>query len=642
MRSFVTKRLDVQGLRALCVISVIFYHLDIGFNSGYLGVDLFFVISGYVISNLLSGKLVGHQRSELLDFYHGRLFRLVPALGTVIFITSILSFFLLSPLGMQQNAAKTGIGASLFSSNFVVAKVTENYFALPAQSNPLIHTWSLGVEEQFYLVFPISLYIIFVCIQRQILLRWFIGFGIFLLSLFTYLGLWGTSLSIGSITLHGFYSPLSRAWQFLLGGFAFSILKYRTRNNLKDPRPLLFLPALILIITCLNLPESTFHFPNPLSLIPVFLLFFLLSSSEGTLSIYGRLISSRILIWIGDRSYSLYLWHWPFIVFGKYLSPQNKFLQIGILCLGLIFSLFAFNFIERPFHHRRVRDIKNTRFIVSFFLILPLTASGALGFVSSQILFPKYESGQIPGNYKGDVGAVNFEKFAAKNQSECANLEMTDTFKLSECPLDVLVIGDSHAEHLVPGFNENFPELITTSVSNFVFSDIYSNLLDSKFAEIISHPTLKVVILNSFWAQNGVPEELAEAVRMLLLNGKSVLLLSDVPNFPFDAFSCKYGLSTFIDVSRCSFSSSFFFKQQKDYMEDLKSIIPLGRNSEFLNTSKYFCGLTSCSMLIDDELMYLDMNHLNVSGSIFLTRKLFEDSAILCQKFSDRLPEKCA
>jgi len=642
MNNMVGKRLDIQGLRALCVASVILYHLEIGFNSGYLGVDLFFVISGYVISNLLSGKLNGDKREELLRFYKGRIFRLVPALGTVVLTTSILSFLLISPLGMQQNASKTGIGALLFSSNFVAAEVTEDYFALPAQSNPLLHTWSLGVEEQFYLIFPVVLFIVFASIQKRIRIRWLIGFGFFLCSMFTYLELWGFRLSIGSVSLDGFYSPLSRAWQFLLGGFAYAIVRTRTNHTQRISKSFLSWIALISILACLNLPESTFHFSSPFSLIPTFLLFFLLSYGEGRFSIYAKLIRSRFLTWLGDRSYSLYLWHWPFIVFGTYLFPQNKMFQIGALSLGLILSLLAFKFIERPFHNMPIRNNKNTAMIIFLFLIFPLLTAGTLGFVSSQFLFPRYESGRIQGNFIGDVGAINFERFAATSQSKCADSRTTAKFEVADCPIDVLIIGDSHAEHLVPGFNKIFPELITTSASNAVFSNVRSNSYQGEFRQIVEHPTLKVVIFNSYWAKNGIPADLDRAVQILLQNGKSVLLLDDIPNFPFDAFSCKYGLSIFVNISRCSTSSTFFFDQQKSYMPDLKRIVSFNENLELLNTSNYFCDLEICSMVIDKEIMYLDMNHLNVNGSIYITKKLFEDSLLLCQKFSVKLSKSCA
>ena len=641
MTSNTGKRQDIQGLRALCVIAVVLFHLDFGFDSGYLGVDLFFIISGYVISSLLNEKLAGNKRKELFHFYQGRIFRLVPALGTVVFVTSILSFFLISPLGMQQNAAKTGIGASLFSSNFVIAKVTEDYFSLPAQSNPLLHTWSLGVEEQFYLVFPIVLFFIFGYFQKRVRFRWFVGFSLFLISLFVYLGVLGNNLTIGNIAIDGFYSPLSRAWQFLIGGFAFVIANYRKRRNFRSQKSLLLFISLLLIVVSLNLSEPTFRFPSPLVLLPALLLFYLLWGGESKFSIYGKLIRSRPMVWIGDRSYSIYLWHWPFIVFGSYLFPQKKPIQFVILFLGLALSVLAYNFIEHRFHQKQIRSVKSLRLVVSLFIIFPLVVSGALGFISSQVLFPRYESGQIQGNFNGDVGAVNFERFTALNQSVCSNADKSEKFDFLTCPIDVLIIGDSHAEHLVPGFRKNYPELITASKTNSIFSENYSNLNQSELGEIAFHPTLKIVIINSFWAKNGIPEGLEEAVNILLLNGKSVLLLDDVPDFPFDAFSCKYGLSTFIKVSRCSLSSSFFFERQKDYMPDLKSLISLGPNLELVSTSKYFCDLITCNMLIDNMLMYLDLNHLNTNGSVFISKKIVEDSRLFCRIFPDRLPKEC-
>jgi peptidoglycan/LPS O-acetylase OafA/YrhL len=641
MRTTNRKRLDIQGLRAICVFSVVAYHLDIGFFSGYLGVDLFFVISGFVISSLLSDQFSSHKTRGLLEFYQGRIFRLVPALGTLIFTVSVLSFFFISPLGMQQNAAKTGIGASLFSSNFVISKVTEDYFALPAKTNPLLHTWSLGVEEQFYLFFPVVLFVILKFFKKRIVIWWAIGFVFFILSLLVYLGFLEDHQYIAKSYIEGFYSPLSRGWQFLIGGFAFYIADYRKRRNLTNIRSSNSIFILSALLVCLNLPESVFRFPSPTVVYPILLLFFLLSFGESESSTYGKFVGARPFVWVGDRSYTIYLWHWPFIVFGIYLFPQNKLIQLAIFFLGFLCSLVAYRFIEYPFHRVRDRNPKRLALVLFVFLFIPLASAGALGYVSSQVFFPKYESGKIPGNFPGDVGAINFDRFNQLNQLACLGGLNGKSQKLLDCPIDVLLIGDSHAEHLLPGFNKNFPELNFTSRSNSFLSDADSSFDENKFQEVANHPTIKLVVFNSFWAKNGLPDGLVKSVVELQKSGKGVLILDDIPNFPFDAFSCKYGLSTFINTSRCSMPASYFFEQQQEYLPQLKNLSSNASTYEVFSTSKYFCNLSSCSMLVNNSLMYLDLNHLNVNGSVFLSRKIVENSQLFCKSFPDKFSKPC-
>ena len=150
-------RRDIQGLRAVAVIAVIVFHLGAPLPGGFVGVDIFFVVSGFVITAMLMRELDRTGRIDLRAFYIRRFKRLTPALALVIGVTVAVSLVLLSPLGPVQNAAATGWGAIFLLANLVIDRTTGGYFDKPAESNPLLHTWSLSVEEQFYLVFPMAL-----------------------------------------------------------------------------------------------------------------------------------------------------------------------------------------------------------------------------------------------------------------------------------------------------------------------------------------------------------------------------------------------------------------------------------------------------------------------------------------------------
>lgn len=152
-----SRRLDVQGLRAIAVLMVIAFHAKLPLPGGFVGVDVFFVISGFVITSMLLREHARSGRIDLKRFYIRRFKRLTPALAVMVVITLVASTLLSSPLGPQQNTALTGLGAIALIANLVIAQTSGGYFDAPAATNALLHTWSLSVEEQFYLVFPVLL-----------------------------------------------------------------------------------------------------------------------------------------------------------------------------------------------------------------------------------------------------------------------------------------------------------------------------------------------------------------------------------------------------------------------------------------------------------------------------------------------------
>lgn len=179
---------------------------------GFIGVDIFFVISGFVITTLLIKEFDESGRINLLNFYLRRSLRLLPALGLMVFVSSTLAYFLLSPLGMQQNSAKTGIGALLISANWIIPKVSRGYFDLPAETNIFLHTWSLSVEEQFYLLFPVLLILVLFIskkLNRQNLVKYvFLTLSVFGFTFYLFSHV--ISFAGEFAWLNGFYSPLTR------------------------------------------------------------------------------------------------------------------------------------------------------------------------------------------------------------------------------------------------------------------------------------------------------------------------------------------------------------------------------------------------------------------------------------------------
>jgi peptidoglycan/LPS O-acetylase OafA/YrhL len=361
---------------------VIAFHAGLPVPGGFVGVDVFFVISGFVITALLHREWLAKGRLNLGSFYKRRFLRLTPALAVLVAVTMVASMFLLSPFGTQQSAAQTGTGAMLLFANFAIVFNSGGYFSPSAEQNPLLNTWSLSVEEQFYLVFPVVL-----------LMAWWVGaklkrpmsvsFLIVLLGAFVSFGLAvlassGWSPGAGA-ALISFYSPVTRAWEFAAGALLLLMTRRISRSRPTSAAILGALGLLILLVSVFVITEAT-PFPGVWTLLPVSAAVLLLLSGELGSNSISRLLASKPLAYIGDRSYSLYLWHWPFVVFALILWPENQ-LAVFIAVLASIFiSLGSFTFVEQPLRLRRgIRGIKFWSLVVVV-VMPPIILSQLLGF----------------------------------------------------------------------------------------------------------------------------------------------------------------------------------------------------------------------------------------------------------------------
>jgi peptidoglycan/LPS O-acetylase OafA/YrhL len=378
------KRSDIQGMRAVAVLAVVAFHAGLPIPGGFVGVDVFFVISGFVITLMLRREWLTSGRIRLRHFYKRRFLRLAPAMSLMICFTLIISAFALSPFGFQTRVAQTAIGAEFSVANFVIAFTTGGYFDLIAAVNPLLHTWSLSVEEQFYLVFPAVILIAWILARKYSRLAHLpitvLGIGVLISFGLTMLSTTGWTPRYGA-SLLGFYSPATRAWEFGVGAMLALSLAVVLKLGTRMRTTLGIVGALALLASFWLITENT-PFPGPWTLLPVCATLAVIISGTGCETPVARMLSTRPMIKIGDWSYSIYLWHWPLIVFAGVIWP--KFPQIA-LCAAIVSfapAIASYVWLETPI--RRLRGVSRPRLllIISVTVIPPIALAIGLQFGS--------------------------------------------------------------------------------------------------------------------------------------------------------------------------------------------------------------------------------------------------------------------
>jgi peptidoglycan/LPS O-acetylase OafA/YrhL len=350
------RRRDIQGLRALAVVLVVAYHAGLPVSGGFVGVDVFFVISGFVITMMLLRHLSDNGRISFATFYARRVRRILPALALLIVFVAGTSFFFVSPLSPKHITARTGISASLFVANIFLYTTPRGYFGVADSVNPLLHTWSLSVEEQFYLVFPLLLlgaWLLARFLAPRSTRRTQLAFGVLaVVALASFAINWVAvdGNGIGGPHLNdrfAFYMAPARAWEFLAG----ALLVFAVRRLGRMPRNLAIgvggLGLALVLYAAFTFNGST-PFPGTAALLPVVGTCLLLAAGTATDRGVSGVLSTAPATRIGDLSYSWYLWHWPLIVFAAALWPGNDTVLVVAATVSYVPAVLAYRYFENP------------------------------------------------------------------------------------------------------------------------------------------------------------------------------------------------------------------------------------------------------------------------------------------------------
>ena len=633
------RRLDIQGLRTIAVIVVVAFHAGLPVPGGFVGVDVFFVISGFVITGMLQREWISSGRIRFRQFYWRRFKRLTPALALLVSITMIGSAVVLSPLGPQETAAKTGIGAVLLAANFAIARSTGGYFDPAAETNPLLNTWSLSVEEQFYLVFPAVIFVGWYLARRTERFRnapFLLISGIAVLSFMLVLAEPLGLTFPGSNSILGFYSPFTRAWEFAVGGLL-ALTLTKVSISLR-PRLLLMagIVGLAMLAASLWLISESATFPGLWTLLPVTgtLLLILAGTQDNAIT---RSLSTSPMVRIGDWSYSIYLWHWPFIVFAIYIWPFSSYAPILAAVVAVAPALASYYWLEQPIRQRVTRSRTKIARLIAIVTIPPLILAASLALTAERYWQPKYASGEIAALYENDGNWSDFYEYLSEAYFPCSNLAIREnTLRwegIERCwqskpsaNVDIAIIGDSHAEMLFLGLAESLP---TQNVAYYIQNSLPIDdgaAMSVILENVEQDSSIRTVIVNGDWAERGVLEiELVQTLEGLIASGKEVFITDDVPVYPLDPQDCLFSASRLIKISQCSQDIDYFQANHSRYYPILERVVREVPGVNLLNSAQYFCDDRSCKMTYEGKILYRDYNHLNNFGSRYVVDQLLEN-----------------
>ena len=624
-------RADIQGLRALAVLMVVFYHAGLKHFSGYLGVDMFFVISGYVITNLLLKDFEVSNKFHFLKFYLRRFKRLMPSLALTIIITILFGFFIV-PLKEIPVLLSTATGGMLLVSNFVIFNNTSDYFSPDANWNPLLHIWSLSVEEQFYLFFPILLTLSGLFrlhhkkrFQLSILL---------VLTISLFCCFYGPNLNS---LFFNYYSPLLRAWEFAVGSILVFLPQFKSHisQNL-----LLSFGTLLIILSLIVEHSKPIDYNNVLIVLGTAILIKLGASNKKRKSI----LEFNLFQWIGDRSYSWYLWHWPFICFTKFLWPDQTSALVGAVILSIFVSAFTYSKFENPIRKSDIKSMKIWVILITITLVTPIATSEVL----SKIYYPKLQS---------KIFQTNISSADLIRVGNCLNDKPMDKRDNSECLFGleykgntpIYLIGDSNAASLAPALLlnlENIRRPMTVGFQGggaFVANNRISNSTDPLWAKRVlnfSQGTMRWILAQKpgdiylafsdhYWTEDVLRydgkelskldwatiyfEERKRQINKLSQLGFRVKIVGSIPHWPIHERTSLDWISNNLLPTKLSSGVSLplvnILNKNADLRASDRRLEDLG--AQYIDLYKYFCDRSFCYSKYKNMNLYSDVYHIS-------------------------------
>jgi len=633
---FMVYRHDIDGLRSIAVMMVVLYHF--GFSSisgGFVGVDVFFVLSGFLITNIISKQII-EKTFSFETFFIRRIKRLMPALLVMVLVTLIVSGFILAPSDYAR-LAESVIWISSYAGNFFFWTEYGGYFSGDTREAPLLHTWSLAVEEQFYLLWPLFIYGAY---------KWIGTNKTIILSLVGTLFLIWASQYATEVTVGAAYYLLpTRAFELMIGA-TLALAWPHIRNLSKRTNDLLSISGIGLIIYSGITLSKYDSFPGYNALYPTIGAALLLLSGKGECGLVNKCLSIKPLVFIGMISYSLYLWHWPLVVMVNYMAIELTFTtQLILLLVAFVVSYLSYTYIEEPC--RKSKDTSNVA-INKFYA----TSTLAVIIVSSFVINTDGLSNRFDENLNSMDSALNThsnvlrsECHAALNQYERAPSE--NCF-IGEKGADKrgFMFGDSHANHYT-GLVDTLGKAYNFEVQDYTLDRcppifdlqwgknsykgakclerngyVRKHLKDSNFDFVVlaaSWPNerSKMVYINnenidSTQTVIELSDKINNTVTELVGMGLDVIIIKDTPFIIDNKPNCPLKKAMFNESMDCSIANNpnEFLSAQIELMKESH-----GTNLTVIEPRDVMCRGGRCSLSLEGIPLYRDVDHLNDLGS---------------------------
>ena len=642
-------RPDIDGLRALAVLPVLLFHADLQFRGGFVGVDVFFVISGYLITQIIERDLKA-RRFSVLAFYQRRVRRIFPALFVMFAVSTLVAYAVLVPSELKD-FGKTLLASSAFSSNILFNRWS-GYFAPNSEHAPLLHTWTLSVEEQFYVGWPLLL----AAFSLPAASKWKIPATLSIL-------LGSLMLSAYWVTTEpnaAFYLLPSRAWELGLGALlALSPVSAILRRLPRTVASIASLTGISLLATAVMTFDKVTPFPGFAALLPCMGAALIIAAGEGGTSIGGRILSLRPLVGIGLISYSLYLWHWPILVFGHLLAnrPLQAVERGGLLGLTFVAAWLSWRFVESPFRHAQVARAGNGTWVLGGLATSAVfVAVGALLFVREG----------LPARGRDVVGFLK-DLAAEENAFQTSRCLVARTASLPDvngCLLgapspasryEMVLWGDSHAAQLASALGEIGQRhgVTTRQVTKAGCPPIPGGVRvlpadwmkvgcpafnDDVLEAVLADQHVRVIVLAARWdvvasgrnllaLGNATPSlsdshqlfvsSLRKALTALADSGRQVILVGQVPLPPTEFISCiTRARFKGWDENGCALEESRARADTEHAVNQLllEAVSHLESNVQIVRPYEYLCNDEGCMVEAGEQFLYMDDSHLSRGG----------------------------
>jgi peptidoglycan/LPS O-acetylase OafA/YrhL len=644
----------IDGLRAIAVLSVLFFHagFDGMFSGGFVGVDIFFVISGFLITRLIVKEVTREGRFSFSNFYYRRCKRLFPALFFVFILTFIFAFLLFTPQHFERFGGEL-IYSIMSVSNFYFWSEA-GYFDTDSFFKPLLHTWSLSVEEQFYLFWPIVLvfllnkvpkYIIWIFIALSIVVSLALnivmsdGHSNILTNFSPGLAAW---FEDGPATI--FYLAPFRVFEFAIGASLVWVLQYTPKKN--SILEILMLAGLIFIAYSILVFDKNTVFPSYSALVPCVGAFLVIFSVNA--KYLGVVVRNKLFVGIGLISYSLYLIHWPILVFYKYyyVFPLSLKEKCAIILVSILAAVLMYFFIEQPFRKHDPDNAGNSRAgfglasaIMSMLLLLPsATVWGGSGW--------KWRSGELPEEIAAQL--ENSKQFHVDNYGGAGFPSVGWIVRNDADEADIVLLGDSHARHYAYGFKEvlgraEHKSIYVSSTSCLLLPDIARTTPGNDWEKLCADrvntalDVLKkkpdaVLVIAHLWGYQisvakdteiGLPiksyQQILPKLDELkkLIGNHRLIIIGNVPGAGSnDVIGCfarptyiPFDCDKFLSRSENEISTISDNKVLKEYASNTDGV-------EFIDVHEAFCIDGLCRSFSQGHVIYSDEYHLSKHGSL--------------------------